>query len=69
MAIRHAAALAGAMLLAAGGAHAGTVFGSSGYYALLEFRVTGNSAFFDPFEDGSLTAPPSTPARIPSMST
>jgi hypothetical protein len=58
MRIRHAAALAGALLLAAGGAQAGTVFGTSGYYAVLEFRVTGNSPFFDPFEDGSLTQQP-----------
>jgi len=39
-------------------AGAGTIFGSSGYYALLEFRVAGNGAFFDEFEAGGTNTPP-----------
>jgi hypothetical protein len=50
-----AASLAALLAIPAG---AGTVFGGSGYYAVLEFRVTGNSELFDNFEDASKTTPP-----------
>ena len=39
-------------------AAADPVFADSTQFALLEFRVTGNGAFFDDFEDGSFDTPP-----------
>ena len=42
----------------AGTASAARVVADSTAFALLEFRVTGNGAFFDDFEDGSFATPP-----------